>query len=599
MMPERQTDPDTESSSPDQGDRPSDHYRAHLRPELLVFLQKHVTCRGRALDVGCGEGRFGAGLLAAGFDEVWGVEPDEAAATAAESVLTRVVRASYPAAELAGGTPFDLIAFADSLEHMLDPWGALRSAYASLAPDGAVLVSMPNIGHYTVIRDLVKGRWTYTAEGLLDRSHLRFFTPATTIQALNGAGFTVVSREDVVTTPGRGLRLARPLLRLLSPDVLVVQSLSPRSPNKVTVVMGLRNQLGARSTALVWLKELSFQTLSGYLAAAAQIVRGVVLAGALGPSGVGVLATVAIVLSYAQYCDLGIAPGGEPPDPPFRRARRRGRFLDVACVRGQAGHIRHGRARPARRGGDRHVVRGAAACVSGSPWPRRSSCCQGIAAVQQYVFLARRWFGVAAVTNVTNACASLALGIAAALSFGVRGVFVSQVLALAVTVLVGLLLAGLPRVEQLEGDRFRTLLRVGLPLAVLTFAGYNLVWIDQLMVVLLLQRRDLGLYSLVMYAGSAMYLLPTAVAAVVSPRLIARYGQCIGTGGHRRVDLDAGARIVAGSSCPDRRRVGRGACLHRRAAAGLSERGRTAARIRCGHVLSVSESRRELHLGRH
>ena len=291
----------------------------------------------------------------------------------------------------------------------------------------------------------------------------------------------------------------------------------------------------------MWLKELSFQTLSGYLAAAAQIVRGVVLAGALGPSGVGVLATVAIVLSYAQYCDLGIAQavGRQIPLSEGRveevdswtwhafaaklvTSATVGLVLLAVAVTGMS----------STGGGLRFGLAMAAVIV----------VLQGIAAVQQYVFLARRWFGVAAVTNVTNACASLALGIAAALSFGVRGVFVSQVLALAVTVLAGLLLAGLPRVEQLEGDKFRTLLRVGLPLAVLTFAGYNLVWIDQLMVIMLLQRRDLGPVQPcdVRRVGDVPAAHRRGGGRVSQAHRPLRPG--VGTGGHRRVDLDAGAR---------------------------------------------------------
>lgn len=274
-----------------------------------------------------------------------------------------------------------------------------------------------------------------------------------------------------------------------------------------------------------FLRELSLQTLSGYIAAATQIVRGVVLAGALGPAGLGILTTVAIVLSYSQYCDLGVAQAVSR-EIPLSAGREREdvhswiwhAFVAKLVTSAGVGTVLFAVAltRVSAADGDLRFGLAVASVLV---------VLQGIAAVQLNVFLARRRFGVAAAATVANAGTSLVLGIAAALLVGVKGVFVSQVLALAVTVLVGLTVDGLPKVEPLERDRFRTLLRVGFPLAVLTFVGYNLIWVDQVMVGLLFSRQALGLYTLVMYAGSAMYLLPAALAAVVSPRLISRYGQ--------------------------------------------------------------------------
>ena len=133
--------------------------------ELLQFLLQSSVGRGRALDIGCGEGAFGRGLLAAGFEQVWGVEPNQLAAACAARVITGLVSSAFPNDGLDHISPFDLVIFADSLEHMIDPWAALAKARALLKPDGVLLLSLPNVGHYSVLRDLLMGRWTYADEG--------------------------------------------------------------------------------------------------------------------------------------------------------------------------------------------------------------------------------------------------------------------------------------------------------------------------------------------------------------------------------------------------------------------------------------------------
>ena len=273
-------------------------------------------------------------------------------------------------------------------------------------------------------------------------------------------------------------------------------------------------------------RDLSFQTVGGYVNTAAQVVRGLVLAGLLGPAGLGVLALVAMVVSYAQYSDLGMgqAVGREIP---LARGQRDACAADAWAWHGYAGKL-------------------STALLAGLgvlAWtllvgpPRDATVrfglilafpiivLQAVVMVQQSVMMANRLFVAASVSSVVAAGLSLVFGIVGAVLAGVQGVFVSQVVALALAVCAGAILGGLPRASRIERHRLAVLVKVGLPLALLTLLGSNLVWVDQLVVASLFDRSALGLYTLVLYAGSAMYLLPTALAAVVSPRLIARFGE--------------------------------------------------------------------------
>lgn len=201
----------------------SDH-RYYAQPRLdfgshvNLLIAAGVRMSGRALDIGCGEGHFGRLLLNAGFDEVVGVEPHLSAASRAQSRLMTVITAPFPAAQVEGMPPFDLVVFSDSLEHIIDPWRALGEAAGLTAPGGHLLVSVPNVSHYSVILQQLRGRWDYTSEGLLDKGHVRFFTPATLKEALVGAGFRVTHTAHTESMPQR---------RWLKPGVALLQRWKP------------------------------------------------------------------------------------------------------------------------------------------------------------------------------------------------------------------------------------------------------------------------------------------------------------------------------------------------------------------------------------
>jgi 2-polyprenyl-3-methyl-5-hydroxy-6-metoxy-1,4-benzoquinol methylase len=96
---------------------------------------------------------------------------------------------------------------ADVLEHLRDPWGALTDLVAVLRPGGWVVASVPNVRVFTVLLPLVrKGRFEYKEAGVLDRTHLRFFTRSSAIALVEGSGLAVESIERSVATWRRGWR---------------------------------------------------------------------------------------------------------------------------------------------------------------------------------------------------------------------------------------------------------------------------------------------------------------------------------------------------------------------------------------------------------
>jgi len=123
--------------------------------------------------------------------DVRGIEPDVAAASTARLVLDDVLagRAEDP---LPPGWPVpDCLIFADVLEHMVDPWSCLVTWRQRLPENGTVVLSIPNVVHYGTVWELLRGRWNYRDQGILDRTHLRFFTRKTAVELVEGAGFKI------------------------------------------------------------------------------------------------------------------------------------------------------------------------------------------------------------------------------------------------------------------------------------------------------------------------------------------------------------------------------------------------------------------------
>lgn len=169
-----------------------DPYSSHA-----AILARLGEGRGRrALDVGAADGFLSELLTARGWT-VTALERDPEQAARARGRCKEVVVADLePAAPLLAG-PFDAIVYGDVLEHLTDPLAILRTLNRTLAPGGVVIVSVPNIAHLWVRLSLLVGRFEYTERGILDRTHLRFFTRRSLLALLREAGLQVT--ETVVT----------------------------------------------------------------------------------------------------------------------------------------------------------------------------------------------------------------------------------------------------------------------------------------------------------------------------------------------------------------------------------------------------------------
>lgn len=170
-------------------------YYENDRPEVAALVA-HGS--GLVLDVGCGAGRLGARLLNEGRAQaVHGIEQEPSAAAEARLTLDDVLAIDLESSDaLAALTSragnYDVVIVADVLEHLRDPWRVLAELAKTLKPGGVVVASIPNVRVASVLLPLVfRGRFTYAERGVLDRTHLRFFTRQSAIEMLEGAGLTI------------------------------------------------------------------------------------------------------------------------------------------------------------------------------------------------------------------------------------------------------------------------------------------------------------------------------------------------------------------------------------------------------------------------
>jgi SAM-dependent methyltransferase len=126
-----------------------------------------------------------------------------------------IVTGTFPKALSGCPVRFDCIVFNDVLEHMADPWAALHTARGLLTPEGTVVASIPNVRNLeTVFQLVVRGQWTYAASGVLDRTHLRFFTKRSIRVLFEESGFGIEAIGGIHPLGRSHSRLVRTLPRL-------------------------------------------------------------------------------------------------------------------------------------------------------------------------------------------------------------------------------------------------------------------------------------------------------------------------------------------------------------------------------------------------
>ncbi len=152
-----------------------------------------IPSGSRVLEIGAAGGHMTQALIAKGC-EVVAVETEPELAGRLREVCPRVIEANVEDGSLPrrlGGERFDVILLGDVLEHLQHPERALAGFHPLLHPDGGLVVSLPNVAHASVRLSLLQGAFDYRPEGLLDATHLRFFTRASLCATFAGAGWSV------------------------------------------------------------------------------------------------------------------------------------------------------------------------------------------------------------------------------------------------------------------------------------------------------------------------------------------------------------------------------------------------------------------------
>jgi 2-polyprenyl-3-methyl-5-hydroxy-6-metoxy-1,4-benzoquinol methylase len=171
-----------------------ENYHGTVRQDVV----RQVPAMGGALlDIGGGSGATASALKKRGFATA--VVIDMVDKEAVLPSIDHYIQAdlSDPAVVLAvvrEHGPFDAILCLDILEHLPGPWRLLQAVHDVAAPSSLLVVSLPNVSHYTASFPLLfGGQWNYQADGVLDRTHLRFFTRATAVQLVRDTGYRIES----------------------------------------------------------------------------------------------------------------------------------------------------------------------------------------------------------------------------------------------------------------------------------------------------------------------------------------------------------------------------------------------------------------------
>lgn len=183
------------------------------RSDLKKFIPANVHT---VLEIGCGEGGFRESFSTS--VEYWGVEPNKKVGVIAESKLHKVFNATYEEVEeYIPDSYFDLIVCNDVIEHMVDHDKFLEHIKSKMKSDGSLLISIPNVRYiYNLYNLIFKKDWQYEDQGILDKTHLRFFTRKSLINSLLRHGYKIESFEGVNTVNPSGIKILIKLLLLVT-----------------------------------------------------------------------------------------------------------------------------------------------------------------------------------------------------------------------------------------------------------------------------------------------------------------------------------------------------------------------------------------------
>ncbi len=185
-----------------------------LNPHQAHAIILHQIPQGvRVLDVGCATGYLGRFLMEDRGCVVDGIEAEQYAADEASEYLRRVWVGSVDDEEVLASVSdrYDVILCAAILEHLTDPELALRRLRRLLADNGVLIAGLPNVAHWSIRWSLLRGRWDYEDYGILDRTHLHFYTRKTAREMLERAGYAI----NQIEVSDIGVGPLQTILRLL------------------------------------------------------------------------------------------------------------------------------------------------------------------------------------------------------------------------------------------------------------------------------------------------------------------------------------------------------------------------------------------------
>lgn len=190
--------------------KPTGYYQNN-REDMLKYIPEGTK---KTLEFGCGFGEFSALIKKNFSSETWAVEIDKEAAREAAKKLDKVINAdAVEALKEIPDSYFDCIIFLDILEHLVDPYSLLYVVKTKLTDEGVIVASIPNVRFYrNMVNFLVHGDWDYKDKGILDKTHLRFFTYKSIMKMFSQLGFEVLVIEGINSTSSKNFRLFNTLL---------------------------------------------------------------------------------------------------------------------------------------------------------------------------------------------------------------------------------------------------------------------------------------------------------------------------------------------------------------------------------------------------
>ena len=179
-----------------------DSYHDNVRHDALALVSPQA---GRVLDFGGGIGATAAALKQAGrASHVVVADHVEDSLAEIDLVLRGDLEESAFIDTIIAAGPFDTILCLDILEHLRDPWTVVNKLATALAAGGAIVISVPNVNNRGILMPLlVRGKWELTDQGLLDRTHLRWFTKQSLIALVKQPGLVVERVEPTMISRDR------------------------------------------------------------------------------------------------------------------------------------------------------------------------------------------------------------------------------------------------------------------------------------------------------------------------------------------------------------------------------------------------------------